>query len=345
MPKPEDRKLTPRENYMRMMTGEMPEWVPIYTMGMPLPDGEPAPIGLVTPSVLNDPHGLGGGVDCWGVNWVGSYETGGALLPEPNRFILEDIDDWHDVVKAPDISDVDWEQMCKETLENSHYDFTQTALGLNLYVGTFQEFVGLMGFTEGLIAMIEEPEEVAALCKYMNDFYIEVGKKCWPYMDVDVLVMMDDTCSATAPFMGEDLFRQCLVPCYRDMAEAFQVPVQFHNCGTAAHYIEICHEEANVTAWDPAQTMNDLDSFKEKWGRDIAIMGGFNANVGELLDPDCSDEIIIETMRASVDRFAPDGGYAFMGSFVGAVDDEKVARKNLVLKRAAQEYCNTFYDK
>ena len=357
MPRPEDRKLTPRENYLRLLTGQMPEWVPIYTMGAPLPDGEDIPIALVTPAVLHDPHGttIGSGMkgelvpvkDCWGVSWVGSYETGGALLPEPGNFMLEDIEDWHDVVHAPDISDVDWESMCRKTMDALAFDPTQTAAGLNLYVGTFQEYVGMMGFTEGLVAMIEEPEEAAALCKYINDFYIEVGRKCMPYMDIDALVLMDDSASARAPFMGEDLFRQVLLPCYRDMyeqlAEPYGIPVQFHNCGACANYIEICHDEAGVTAWDPAQTMNDLVGFKEKWGREIALMGGYDAK-GELLEPDCPDELIVESVHESYDLLAPEGGYAFSAGFVGPADDPKTAHKNQVLMRAAQEYGNTFYD-
>ena len=33
-------KLTEKENYMRMMHGEIPEWVPLYSFG-PNPDGSP----------------------------------------------------------------------------------------------------------------------------------------------------------------------------------------------------------------------------------------------------------------------------------------------------------------
>ena len=347
MPKPEDRKLTPKENYLRILNGEMPEWAPMYTMGMPQPTDDPIPLAWTTPLIFNDPHPFGG-TDLWGVNWVaGSNAANGAILPEPNHFILEDIGDWHDVVKAPDISDVDWEDMCRKTMAANPVDRTQTALGLNLYIGTFQEFVGLMGFTEGLIAMIEEPEEVAELCKYMNDFYVEVGRQCMPYIQPDVIVMADDTCSEKSPFMSEELFRQILLPCYKHETETlavpYGIPAQFHNCGACTHYIEICHEEAHISAWDPAQTMNDLEGFKQKWGREIAILGGFDAR-DELADPDCSDEVVIEGTRASFDKYAPDGGYAFYAEFIGPRDDPRVAHKNDVMWREALDYGNKFYD-
>ena len=52
MPKIEDRKLTTRENMMRILRGEMPEWAPVYTMGGPLP-GEPAPLAFIQPDILD----------------------------------------------------------------------------------------------------------------------------------------------------------------------------------------------------------------------------------------------------------------------------------------------------
>ena len=347
MPKIEDRKLTPRENYVRILRGEMPEWVPMYNMGMPMM-GEPPTMTMIVPSCLNDPH-PDGGLDCWGVNWVGNYETGNALLPEPNNFILDDITKWHDVIKAPDLSDVDWEMMCKKDLDKlaTDYDRTQTAIGLNLYVGTFQQLVAFMGFTEGLIAMIEEPEETAALCKYMNDFYVEVGKKCLQYYKPDMLVLMDDTCSQNAPFMSEQLFRDILVPCYtkctQELADPLDIPVQFHNCGKVNNFMDILHEEARVTAWDPAQTMNDLLAFKAKWGREYAIMGGFDPK-GQLLDPDCPDEVVELAVKDCIDKYAPEGGYCFCGGFVGPLDDENNMRKNIAVSRALAKYGYCFYD-
>ena len=347
MPKGEDRKLTAKENYLRLFRGEMPEWVPTYTMGFPIPT-EPTPMQMIVTNAIYDPHVTGGGVDIWGVNWVGSYETGGAILPEPNNFILDDIDNWHDVVKAPVYpEDTDWEQMVKDDLAMMRIDRTQTAVGLNMYVGAFQEFVAFMGFTEGLIAMYEDPEEVKAMITYINDFYIEVGKKYIKYLKPDLLVMMDDTAAAGAPFMSEELFREILVPQYKKTYEELAAPyglnVQFHNCGMCADRMEILHEEAGVTVWDPAQTMNDLVGFKEKWGRNIAIAGGWDATI-EVLAPGAPDEVVADSVKKSFDLYAPNGGYAFCGGLVGPRDDMDMNRKNAVIMNTAIEYGNHFYD-
>ena len=75
---------------------------------------------------------------------------------------------------------------------------------MNLYVGAFQQLMALMGFTEGLIAMIEEPEEAKACMEYINKTHVDIAKKCMPYIQPDIIYIMDDTCSAKAPFISED---------------------------------------------------------------------------------------------------------------------------------------------
>ncbi|MGI6217457.1 MAG: hypothetical protein ACOYIK_07590, partial [Coriobacteriales bacterium] len=116
-----------------------------------------------------------------------------------------------------------------------------------------------------------------------------------------------------------------------------------HNCGMAAHYMEILHTEAHVNGWDPAQTMNDLDAFREKWGNEILLAGCWDAK-GQILEPGCPEEVIVEDIKATFDRFAPIGGYAFSGGMVGPLDDEEVKRKNDIIMKTALEYGGSFYD-
>ncbi len=347
MPKPENRKLSPGENYMRMLNHEIPEWVPIWTVGLPLYIEEPMPLIPVGPSITA-PHMPpdSDGIDLFGVKWVGTEETGGAKLPEPNNFILDDITKWRDVIKVPDFSDVDWEKEAKKDLEMFKVDRSVSAVAQNVFIGVFQTFVSFMGFTEGLIAMSEEPEEVEALIHYITDFYTDIAEKYFDYLRPDAFFLVDDTASQMAPFMSEEMFRRFFVPCYKKLARKaneYGIPIQFHNCGLAANFIEICHDEVGVIAWDPAQTMNDLLGFKKKWGREIAIVGGFDPS-GDLLLPDCPDELIRQAVRDTIDTYAPDGGYAFCGMFVGPIGDENLIRKEKVLEQEVIDYGATFYD-
>lgn len=347
MPKVEDRKLTPRENYVRVVSGQMPEWVPIYTVGIPMMNGEPLAMAPITPSLISS-HQIPGeeAVDIWGVTWIGNYDTGYMKMPRPSGFILEDVTEWRDVIKAPDLEGIDWEQMYKNDLKAFNVDRERSAMGQGAYVGPFQTFVSFMGFTEGLIALYEEPEEVKALLEYITDFYVEVEKRYFEVAHPDVLCMTDDTCNQNAPFISEEMFREFFIPCYKrhsEIALDAGIPVQFHNCGVAAGFMEILHDEVGVTAWDPAQTMNDLDAFKAKWGREIAICGGWDP-YGELLEPDCPDEVVRDSVIDVMNRLAPDGGFAFCGGFVGPAGDENNFRKQCVVEQTAAELGNFFYD-
>ena len=53
--------LTPKENYLRCLRGEVPEWVPQFTMGMPLKPGEPPPDMILEPGIVNEHRMRGGG--------------------------------------------------------------------------------------------------------------------------------------------------------------------------------------------------------------------------------------------------------------------------------------------
>jgi hypothetical protein len=349
MPKIEDRKLTPKENILRMYHHEQQEWVPVYTMGMrPLPNGEPMPMTMIGPDIISKQnYPDGDGMDVWGVRWVGSDSTGGAKLPEPGRFILDDITKWHDVIKAPDLSGVDWEQMAKNDLKRRGIDRNLTAVGQDVFIGPFQYLMAFMGFTEGMIALYEEPEECHALLDYIIDFYVEVQRNYFKYMKPDVIIMADDTCAYTKPFISEEMFREFFLPCYIrecELPNELGMPIQFHNCGVAARFIEICHEEANIWGWDPCQLSNDMVAFKKKHQDDICIFGCFDPIGTPVVRDDATDEEVRQRVIDTVNTYAPGGGYAFYGSFVGPKDNPDVQRKNKVLLETAVEVCNTFYD-
>ena len=107
--------LTPKENYLKIMHGECPDWIPAYTFGAPPGSKEHPPTAMACPIIINEHRVNNGGKDHWGVNYVGNYETGGALIPEPNNFILDDITKWRDIIKAPSLEGIDWGQWSKKT--------------------------------------------------------------------------------------------------------------------------------------------------------------------------------------------------------------------------------------
>jgi hypothetical protein len=338
--------LTEKQNYLMMLSGEQPEWVPQYNFG-PAPGAtKPVATHMFEPPVISQHRLNGGGPDIWGVNYIPTYETGNALIPEPNNFILKDITKWRDVIKAPSLEGIDWEGMVKKHVEQSGIDRTQTAMALNLHMGYFQTLMSFMGFSEGLMAMYEEPEEVKALLTYLCDFYMEVTDRCIDLYKPDVLTFMDDTAAWANPFISPEMYEEFLIPCHDRYAKRGRdrgLKMSMHNCGKCEGILDLL-VGIGINLWEPAQTCNDLKAVKARYGNKLCIAGGWDAR-DNLLSPDVTEEEIRASVDASFDMLAPGGGFAWFGSFLGPVDDPGVIRNNEILNQYVDEKCRTYYRK
>ena len=338
--------LTEKENFLMTLRGECPEWIPTYSMlAKQIPGEAPPPCIMLSPPFLQQHRKVGvGGIDIWGVEYVASEEANGATMPKTRDFILDDITKWRDVIKAPDISDFDWEMIAKKDIENSLIDRSQTALSFDLHFGYFQNLMAFMGFTEGLCAIYEEPEETAALLNYLCDFYCEVSEKVIDYYKPDILSIKDDTASWTNTFIPLDIYNEVLLPVYDRQAKFGRdrgLPITFHNCGKCESFIEPMRS-VGVTLWEPCQTCNDLKGIKAKYGNSLVMAGGWDAR-GRMLEEDVTDEEIIESLKSTLYTLADGGGYAFMGGFMGKPDDPVIIHKNKVVWDTFREVSKTIY--
>jgi hypothetical protein len=338
--------LTEKENFMMLVRGEQPEWVPRYTF-FPDPSGKPVPTAMIMPSFLSAHLSEPGPYkDIWGVTNVPVPEAGNAKIPEPNNFILKDIRKWRDIIKAPDLSGIDWETMAKKDLEKLNVDRRETVLGFGMHVGYFQNLMAFMGFSEGLCAMYEEPEEVKALMEYLCDFYVEFGRRCIDYYKPDVFGVTDDTAAWKNPFFSVEMYRELFKPYHARQAALGNdrgLPIEMHNCGRCEDFIDDWRD-FGVVLWNPAQISNDLSAIKKKYGNSLVICGGWDI-VGALSDPNVTEETVKESVYKAIDTYAPGGGYAFCGAYLGSVGDEKTNLKNKWLQEAADTYGKTFYKK
>jgi hypothetical protein len=326
-----------------MLSGEIPEWIPEYTFGV-IPGAEPPASVMAEPEILVGHRINGGGPDHWGVNHIPTYETGNALIPEPNNFILRDIREWRDVIKAPRLDGIDWEAMVKRDIGRVRINRAESALAMNLHVGYFQNLMEFMGFSEGLTAMIEEPEEVHALLDYMCDFYMSVAERTIDLFKPDVLTFMDDTAAWAAPFISRGMYEEFLVPRHSRWAKMGLdrgLPMTMHNCGKCEGILDLL-VDMGITMWEPAQTCNDLLGIRKRFGNKLCVAGGWDGR-GRLLAPDVTDEEIRQSARDTMDALAPGGGYAWCGMFLGPLDDPETARRNEVLTKEAKAYARAFY--
>ena len=339
--------ISKKENYYRILTGQMPEYVPVFDM-MPYPGIEPSAV-MQGPGFL-DFHGPNGGKDPWGVDYITNPETGFSAIPKTWDFLLDDITKWRDVIKNPDLDAIDWKTWAEkdaEFLKNVFGVDREKTLVLGVTsAGVFQDLMAFMGFSEGLCALGEEPEECKALFDYLAEYYLKLQHYIIDYYSPDAIYLLDDTAAKRAPFVSMDLFRELLLPTYKiliDDAKDHGLPVQFHNCGLSQEMmIELC--EAGVSAWDPVQVVNDIPAIKEKLGKKLALCGCWDWVPPETW-PVVDEADIRRQVRETIDKYAPGGGFAMCGgaNVIGQAGDELPARIRGWVLDEAYTYGATFY--
>ncbi|MCL1803051.1 MAG: veratrol--corrinoid protein metyltransferase [Eubacteriaceae bacterium] len=311
-------KLSNKENLMLLLNKQIPEAIPTYSLfwGM---NGSPS-----FTRGRSNPDGTG--KDYFGVEWVIDNSAFQAALPKPGDFILDDIRDWRDVIKVPDYSNIDWEEAAKKDSEARDPELPVGG-GTGPGVGWFQSLMSFMGFTNGLIACYEEPEEVKALMEYLTDFAVANAEKYVQYYKPDYGSFGDDIAHERDPFVSLETFRELFAPSWRRYAKVFVdagIPVVHHNCG---HFELFCDDLADmgVTLWEPVQLSNDVVAHKEKFGTRLALGGAFTSTpLSSKFD--LTEEEVRAYVKDRLDILAPGGGYAW--TFAGAIlgDDSPVAQ-------------------
>ena len=294
-------KLTEKENYLMCLRGEQPEWIPHIAMDQ----GTPGPSAGTGPSIMGmkvEPDGRM--FDMWGVELITSKEAAGGRIPKTWDFILDDITKWHDVIKAPSLEGIDWEQMAKKDLEMFKVDReNKVVVYMTGGTGIFQALMAFMGFTEGLCALSEEPEECEALFDYFTDFYCKVMENCIDYYKPDAIQLTDDTAAWGNPFVSLPMFQRYFVPRYSrftQFAKDRGLFVTYHNCGKCESFMDDMVNIVGVKVWDPAQDCNDLVAIKKKFGNKLVLTGCINSSQ-TFEKPNITEEEVLRGMREAKD--------------------------------------------
>ena len=336
-------KITPKENWLRLGRGEMPAYVPRFTMMGDEYMGEAA-VKMLAPMVFKQNHFTDGGYDMWGVRYVADANTG-ATLPEPGNFILQDIEDWEKVIKFPEQpKDIDYEKMYEHDLIAMKVDRDKSATMAGPGLMPFQQLVAFMGFTEGLMALITDPDSVKDMLNAMVDFLEPTMYATVEYYKPDIWYLLDDTAAKETPFFSMEVYRDVFKPIYARLAKPATdrgIPVEFHNCGR-------CEEQVGdmidfgVKYWDPAQETNDLLAVKEKYKGKICICGGWDWDHHIPKNwPNFDEEEIRQGVRDSIDKYCEGGGYAFGGGVPGMNDAAR--RVNEIVRDEVHWYGRKVY--
>ena len=338
--------MTERENLLRVINGEEPAWVPrvgIISYGR---DTEHPPAAANARSDLFARERLpdGTSIDMFGVQYEATESTGGAELPLPGKFILDDITKWRDVIKVPSLEGIDWEAAAKRMVEN--IDRHESALVMGTHVGYFQHVMNFMGFENGLIALMTDPDEVLELNEYLANFYDAITANLIDYVKPDIFAITDDTATAINPFISQSMYQELFKPYHARLAKFAtdrDIPITMHNCGRCEESIDDWLD-FGVNIWNPAQVVNDLVGIKKKYGNKLILNGCWDSQ-GPAGWPGAEEEFVRSEVRKCIDTFAPGGGFCFWASIYGSSSDQRVHDHAWWITDEYNKYGRTFYQK
>ena len=320
-----------KENYLTLLRGEIPEYVP----SMFEPRSGRFTEDWLTPVYAPD----GPVVTALGVTYVGSPDLNNGAMPKPGCIILEDITKWRDVIHAPDLSGVDWEKYYTDKIKDIDRSEKYIPVSGGDY---FLTLISFMGFENAMLALYEEPEEVKALLEYVSQFYLEVLKQQIRWIKPEVMSIMDDDSALRAPFFSVEMYREFFKPFQKrhcDLAAENGILMERHDCGRSESFVGDW-VEMGIRCWNPAQTTNDLVGIKKKFGRKMALNGAWDS----LKWANCEDE---EAFRAAlveyVDTFAPDGGFVFAAMAGGKPDAPGAKMRQDAVNDVYQNYAKNYY--
>lgn len=325
--------LTPKQNYLQMLRGELPEYVP----SMYQPYTEILQEELLTPQ--SAPEGTF--VTSFGVEYVGCRELGMGAMPAPGKLILPDITRWRDYIKRPDTSGRDWEGYYKKQTDKLDRENKVVMMSGGDY---FLTLVAFMGFENAMLALYEEPEEVKALLEYVSEFYLDVMKRQIKYARPDIFGLMDDDAAYRAPFFSVDMYREFFKPLHKkhcELALENGLMIERHDCGRCEQFIPDWLE-LGIRGWNPAQTTNDLVGIKKKYAGKLAICGAWD-NQGELGKPTCDIKLLKDAIVQYVDTFAPGGGFTYMAMIMGKPEDPEYRERADIIKSFYFDYVKDYY--
>ena len=283
--------------------------------------------------------GTPGGYDWWGVHWSACEEAAGAFCPTVGHpHVISDITKWREEVRFPDISGIDWEAAAAR--DTSYLDPNKVTNFYGLANGVFERIHFMLGFEETMMALAEEPEEVAALANAIADLYCQIIEKIGQYYKPDYFTLLDDYCHQHGAFMSPASFDMCFAPALkriRDTAENSGMKFILHCCGREEVLLDNFYN-AGIRRLEPCQPMNDILAMKKRHP-DMAFMGGLDLQ--RVIDnPDATEEDLRAEIRRCIDSYSEGGRFVVYGATLSMHDPSAYApgQKMYILIDEALKY-------
>ncbi len=224
-------------------------------------------------------------------------------------------------------------KVAKKKYGKSHalyYAFHDGCLGLS-YMS--------MGLKDFFVAVHRDRELVDALMERSTEWTIAMIERSCD-AGADFIMFGDDVAFVTGPMMNPNLFKELVIPKYKDIVKACKVPLIWHSDGDIRPLIPMILEAgfAGIHSFEPNAHI-DLGEIKREYGKRLILAG--NLDVSAILtQPDL--ELVRKDVERCINQGAPGGGYLF--SSCNSLFKGMVIESILEAYKHAKEYSRKFYE-
>lgn len=231
-------------------------------------------------------------------------------MVRPGTPMLEDANDWREVIQFPDVDSWDWEGSAKR---NESYLAGNDPIWTIQFSGLFERLISMMDFENAILALIDEDQKdaVKELFEAVTDVYIKILDKCIEHYHINGYLFHDDWGSQMAPFFSKETWLEMIAPYVKKMVDhchANNVIFELHSCGHTDTMIDVI-SSIGIDMWRP-QPMNDIKKMYEGFGDRIKL--GVRA---PMFAPGTPDEVQIQAAQDLVAAFNVPGKYVFTSNF------------------------------
>lgn len=251
--------------------------------------------------------------DSYGQVWKRAfpyYYSGEGILRE-----AASVDDIARIVRWPDLSDARWmsgvTERARTLREETNYFVVLRMVASH---GPFQTACDLRGTENFLKDLVRNPEFAHTLLEkvttVIEDLLEQAMRAGGKYFDM-VELPGDDYAGNTNPMISPNMFRKFIKPCLERLVKVVKehnpnVKIMFHSDGAITNLLPDLIE-LGVDVIHPLEPLpvTDLAAVKEKFGRQVSILGGIDISHAMTGG---REEVIAETKRR-IAQLATGGGY------------------------------------
>lgn len=287
--------ITPKENTLRAIYGEKPEYVPMTFEAMKIVG---FPIMMATEQPL-----FQSGYDPFGVYW---HVNKSGPMPDVTSVMFEDIADWKKYVKFPDLDAIDFKGIAEKEMEGVDRD--AQLLAYYHACGIWERMEAFMGCENALMALLEDPDSCMELFDAITDYRIKIANRVIDAYGLDVYYDYNDVATARSLFMSPETYRKLIKPFQARLASAVNARGAIyaqHCCGKTDVLLDD-YVEIGAKIWSSAQIMNDLPALQKKYKGKLAFEGGWDT-MGLPGSPNATDDDIRAEVRRTVQEYGQEG--------------------------------------